>query len=125
MRSLFLINLITVLIVSGCVSVKPRHLDAVPGFPATNCQPPTFFTNSSFQKALFKASMDIGKVHLTGLVFVKMIRDPGSGLHEGGVADRGSYFRVVFSNELGMTYFDFEISSRTTRVVFCFEPLNK
>jgi len=34
-------------------------------------------------------------------------------------------YRVVFSNEFGMTYFDIEIGTNYFKVNYCFEPLNK
>ncbi|MFH1296141.1 MAG: hypothetical protein ABIJ04_02570 [Bacteroidota bacterium] len=92
---------------------------------------PTLFSSSTFEKALFKATMDIREHHLTGLMFVKKVLDPGSGIRDlsTGTAyssvDAGVKYRIVFSNEFGMTYFDLEIGSDSLHVHYCFEPLNK
>ncbi|MBE0648090.1 MAG: hypothetical protein IH596_09920 [Bacteroidales bacterium] len=118
MRYLFLISGLITILLTGCQSVKPRHLSPIAAqqsngtsLPTANCQLPTLFSSPTFEKALFKASLDIGKHHLTGLVFVKAIPDTG--------------YRVVFSNEFGMTYFDVETRETRLQINYCFEPLNK
>ncbi len=120
MRYLFLSSLFITLMLSGCQSIKPMHLEIVPDcqthfadkdLPTANCQLPTPFTSPSFEKALFKASLDIGKHHLSGLLFVKKMPD--------------AECRIVFSNEFGMTYFDVEVEANRFKVNYCFEPLNK
>ncbi|MFH1159907.1 MAG: hypothetical protein V1733_03045 [bacterium] len=135
MKYLILSNVILICSLAGCTSIKPRNLGPVPPppsasyqLPTANCRLPTFFTDPSFQKALFKASMDIRDYHLTGLVFMKKILDTRYGIRDTGygMRDLGScVYRVVFSNELGMTFFDFEISADSMQVIYCFEPMNK
>ncbi len=138
MRYLFLSSFFIILILTGCQSVKPRHLSPVTPqnyndtlLPTANCQLPTPFTSRSFEKALFKASLDIGKHHLTGLVFVKKMPDAGYQMPDSSsnrfdtVGLPGNTYRIVFSNEFGMTYFDVEVGADRFNVNYCFEPLNK
>jgi len=51
--------------------------------------------DSSFEKALYKGSLDISKHHLSGLFFLKRISM--------------NSVRIIFSNELGMNFFDLEL----------------
>jgi hypothetical protein len=67
--------------------------------------------DSTFKKALFKGSLDIGKHHLTGLFFIKRISD--------------DTFRIVFSNEIGMNYFDLESKEDSLIIHSCFPSLNR
>ena len=65
----------------------------------------------SFHKGLYKGSMDITKYHLSGLFFIKRISD--------------SSFRVLFSNEVGMKFFDLECSPDQFTVHYCYPSLNR
>ncbi|MBC8314445.1 MAG: hypothetical protein ISR57_04020 [Bacteroidales bacterium] len=103
MRSLFFASIILIVIL-GCVSVKPKDLRQT----AESSNPIYSF---HFEKALFRASMEVKKNELTGLVFIKKMPD--------------STYRIVFSNEFGMTYFDLEIHEDSFQVIYCFEPMNK
>jgi hypothetical protein len=67
--------------------------------------------DSSFQKGLFRTSMDIRKNHLTGYLFIKKVTDTS--------------YRVLFSNEIGMTFFDIEFLPRQFIVHSCFPSLNR
>jgi len=67
--------------------------------------------DSSFEKALFKGSLDISKHHLTGLFFLKRVS--------------GNSVRIVFSNEMGMTFFDFEFKGEDFIVHYCFPSLKR
>jgi hypothetical protein len=71
----------------------------------------TAIFDSSFDKALYKGSLDISKLHLSGLFFLKRVS--------------GNSIRVVFSNELGMTYFDLEFKGDEFIVHSFFPSLNK
>ena len=51
--------------------------------------------DSSFEKALYKGSLDISKYHLSGLFLLKRTS--------------ANSVRIVFSNELGISFFDFEL----------------
>lgn len=66
---------------------------------------------SSFHKSLYKGSMDISGRHLSGLFFIKRISD--------------SSIRVLFSNEIGMKFFDLEVSPDHFMVHYCYPSLNK
>ena len=103
MRSLFFVSIILV-ILSGCASVKPKDLS-----PVEDISPPVYHVD--FEKVLFKATMEIKGNLLTGLLFIKRMPE--------------STYRIVFSNEFGMTYFDLEIRTNDFNVIYCFEPLNK
>lgn len=59
----------------------------------------------------FKASIDILKNHLSGLLIVKKTDT----LHT----------HMVFVTELGMKMFDFELTADSLNTVYVFEPLNK
>ena len=67
--------------------------------------------DSSFSKGLYKATMDIGKNHLTGFIFVKKISDTS--------------YRVLFNNEIGMTYFDLEFFPGVFVVHSCFPSMDR
>jgi hypothetical protein len=69
------------------------------------------FFDSTFEKALYKGSLDISKHHLTGLFFLKRISE--------------NDVRIVFSNEVGMTFFDLEIRNDSLVVHSCFPSLNR
>ena len=69
------------------------------------------FFGQGFEKALFTGSLDIKKHHLTGFLLVKKMEDES--------------YRIVFTNQVGMTFFDFEVKQNSFRVVYCFESLNR
>jgi hypothetical protein len=66
---------------------------------------------SSFQKALYKGSLDISKHHLSGLFLLKRVS--------------ANSVRIAFSNELGMSYFDIEITNDKLIIHSCFPSLNR
>jgi len=68
--------------------------------------------------------MDIREHHLTGLLFIKMIPQLRSSRCDNDTVSLPAY-RIVCSNELGMTYFDLEVAPGVFRLNYCFEPLNK
>jgi hypothetical protein len=55
----------------------------------------TAIFDSTFDRALYKGSLDISKYHLSGLLLFKRTS--------------ANSVRIVFSNELGMSFFDFEL----------------
>jgi hypothetical protein len=71
----------------------------------------TSIFDSSFKKALYKGSLNISKHHLTGLFFLKRISL--------------NTVRIVFFNELGMSYFDLEITENKLLIHSCFPSLNR
>jgi hypothetical protein len=114
MKNLWFINLLLLLLFTGCVSVKPRGISKIPEFPGNSTEVP-LLTGVS----LYKAVMEIGKHRLTGLMVIKRM-DSIHGLHK-----EQSKFRVVFANEIGMTFLDLEILRDSMRVVSCFSSLNR
>jgi hypothetical protein len=67
--------------------------------------------DTSFQKGLFRTTMDIGKNHLTGFIFIKKVSDTS--------------YRILFSNEIGIKFFDLEFSKRELIVHYCFPSLDR
>ncbi len=67
--------------------------------------------DSSFDRALYKGSLDISKHHLSGLYLLKRTSV--------------NSIRIVFSNELGITFFDFELKGDKWIVHSCFPSLDK
>jgi hypothetical protein len=65
----------------------------------------------NFNKALYKASLDISKHHLTGLIFFKQTSD--------------TTFRIIFTNEMGMKFFDLEFIKEQFVVHYCFPSLSR
>lgn len=132
-RLFCLINLLACLALSGCVSVKPKGLSETPMLSENLCatfeQIPVLF-REEFEKALFKATLDIGKHHLTGLLFIKRMPDTAwiSTVQDFLIPYHPpvkTITRILFSNEFGMTYFDLEFKPDSFGVVYCFEPMNK
>jgi hypothetical protein len=87
-------------------SINSQPVDTVTSKPTW--VPPL---GSRFDKALFKASLDISKHHLTGLLFMKQTSDTS--------------VRMVFSNEIGMNYFDFEFVREQFVIHYCFPSLSR
>ncbi|MCX6244188.1 MAG: hypothetical protein NTU98_05730 [Bacteroidetes bacterium] len=67
--------------------------------------------DSSFVKALYKGTFDISKTHLTGLFMIKR--------------SASNSIRIVFSNEFGMTFFDFEYRGDEFIVHYCYPSFEK
>lgn len=59
----------------------------------------------------FKASIDVLKNHLTGIIIVKQTDSVST--------------HIVFVTEIGMKMFDFEWKNNEMKAVYVFEPLNK
>lgn len=59
----------------------------------------------------FKASIDVLKNHLTGLIIIKQTDSVST--------------HIIFVTEIGMKMFDFEWKEGTMKAVYVFEPLNK
>lgn len=76
---------------AGCSSAY-RYLQATSG-DAANLQK----FKPAFSVALYKAAVDVAGNHLSGLLMIKKMPD--------------SSVRLVFSNEIGFKFFDFEFSN--------------
>lgn len=75
---------------------------------------PQFEVNDIWQtenSRLFKTEMQIYGKDLSGMLAVRKTDT--------------AEFRVIFINEVGMKFFDFEISESSDSVLFIFEPMNK
>jgi hypothetical protein len=116
---------IFVLLFAGCVSVKPAKLTRDPSQITRNnvIHQPLQVIPFSSRFLLFKASLDIKKHHLTGLLVIKRM----DSLIDAGNPGRGirPVYRIVFANEIGMTFFDLELTCDSLKVISCFESLNK
>jgi hypothetical protein len=109
MRCSSFTSLIMLLLLAGCVSIRPdgdlRRLSPPVNSHAGIVIP---FADSS---VLYKASLDIRKHHLSGIMVIRQMEEHS--------------YRVVFTNQVGMTYFDLSVKVDSFSVIYCFEPLNK
>jgi len=64
-----------------------------------------------FETVLFNTQVDITSHHLSGLLLIKKMQ--------------GDTTRVVFTNEMGLKYFDFEFTTNNFKVIYCMKKLNK
>ena len=135
MKSLWLVSIL-LLLAAGCVSIKPKGLtrDAGRGTDSgrgTRNSIGTrdagrgthFITRSMSGVMLYKATLDIRKHHLTGLLVIKRMdsaTSPGN-----TPVETSPVYRIVFANEIGMTFFDLELKADSFKVISCFESLNK
>jgi hypothetical protein len=67
--------------------------------------------SSSFEKGLYKATLDISKHHLSGFIFLKRTSDTS--------------YRIIFSNQVGMKFFDLEVTEKELIVHYCFPSLER
>jgi hypothetical protein len=125
MKCSWSVSIFLVLLVAGCVSIKPSHVArdvssiALHASRITKYRPP-------LASDLFKATLDIKKHHLTGLLVIKrMALAPPPTPPQTGRGDSSGVYRIVFMNEVGMTFFDLEMKKDSFKVVSCFESLNK
>ena len=109
MKSLWLNSLAILLLFAGCVSIKPAG-DLVPGGVSRLGLKASSLPDSN-TASLYKASLDIRKHHLSGLMVIRRMEE--------------NSFRVVFTNQVGMTYFDLSVKADSFNVVYCFDPLDK
>ena len=65
----------------------------------------------SFSTVLYRTQIDVVGKHLSGLLFFKKQPDDS--------------YRVVFTNEMGLNFFDFHFASHQFEVLHCIEQLNK
>jgi len=107
MRNFLCVSLILILI-SACSPVRQTAgTDPLTG--KLNSPSPCF--NGTFEKALYKATLDIKKQHMSGFLLIKKISD--------------SVLRIVFANEIGMTLFDFGFHANEFKVHYVFEPMDR
>jgi hypothetical protein len=109
MRNLWLNSVCLVILFTGCVSIKPAGKllsGTAKDFPTSLQSIP-----AGTKATLYKASFDIRKHHLSGLIVIRQMDD--------------SSYRIVFANQVGMTYFDLQVKRDSFNIIYCFESLNK
>lgn len=114
MRNLLLTNFFLILFLTGCISVKPKEIRPSEEIPGREYFFPDFHGTT-----LYRATLKIKKHIITGLLLVKNMDSSSVSLHNTPV------FRIIFTNEIGITFFDFELKKDSMRVISCFESLNK
>ena len=155
MKNSCFISILLMLLVAGCVSIKPKDVvrrmedggrgtgdggrgtgdgGRGTGDVMRRASRVTKFT-PPLNSYLFKATLDVKKHHLTGLLVIKRMDTLPPAPPKGntsppappqkGLGEISPVYRVVFVNEVGMTFFDVEIAPDSFRVVSCFESLNK
>ncbi len=65
----------------------------------------------TFQKGLFRMNLDIGKHRLSGVLMIKHMGDTST--------------RIIYANEMGMRFFDFEFLKGNFIVHYIFPSMNK
>ncbi|MEI6434651.1 MAG: hypothetical protein WCP32_07390 [Bacteroidota bacterium] len=115
MKSLLFGSLCCIFFLTGCVSVKPKGIKPSIENQINHKTNPILFVNS-----LFKATLEIKKRRLSGLLLIKRMDTAAE-----GISSKGSVYRVVFTNEIGMTFFDLELTSDSGKMISCFASFNK
>ena len=64
-----------------------------------------------FESVLYNTQVDIMKHHLSGLLLMKKMQ--------------GDTTRIVFTNEMGLKFFDFQFATNDFKVIYCMKKLNK
>lgn len=133
MKNFKFVSLVLAFLLGGCISVKPPDLSRVASSSRVNTSSatnrdtvnpvPTSAPFLNFNKGLFKASMNIKNRELSGLLLIKRMDSAVNGTVMKAVSERT--YRIVFANEIGLTFFDLEVSANGFRVIQCFESLNR
>ena len=124
MKSSWFLSFLLILPVAGCVSIKPLHIN--PDMSQVHQVSPGAHYVPPVTSHLFKATLDIKKHHLTGLMLIKRMDSVApTTLSQQEKEIKDEVYRIVFANEIGMTFFDLEMKYDSFRVVSCFESLNK
>jgi hypothetical protein len=137
MRSSWFVSLL-VLLMAACVSIKPGNVtrdgkvtsdESVTQEVTRHASRVTAdITLHASRVTFYKATLDIKKHHLTGLLIVKRmdsLATPPLAPPQTGRGGDFKIYRIVFANEIGMTFFDLELKSDSFRVISCFESLDK
>lgn len=127
------INFFFLLLLTSCYPVRPGGLyrtgnDRPPAVriapsDSTIQRPHTANPFADFTKGLFKASMTIRHHKLTGLMMIKRMDSVSPAAAPAKEPDYS--YRIVFASEIGLTFFDIEISPAGMNVISCFESLNR
>lgn len=110
MRNLSFVSLLIFLLTAGCTSIKPPGLKKCSGPERVAAMDHSPYKDR-FNKMLFRASIDIRTDRLTGLLLIKKMSD--------------STIQIVFTNEIGMTFFNFIMKKDAFETGYCFEGMNK
>jgi hypothetical protein len=110
MRNLSFISLVLLLLTTGCTTIRPAGLKKCSEEAQSGSLERSPYKDR-FEKMLFKVSMTIRTDRLTGLMLFKKMPD--------------SSIQVVFTNEIGMTFFNFILKEGSFETGYCFEPMNK
>jgi hypothetical protein len=122
MKSSWFVSLLAMLVV-GCVSIKPQNVT----HDESHVTEEKSVTRHASRVTLYKATLDIKKHHLTGLLVIKrmdslaMQKTPA----QSGTEFDAWVYRIVFANEIGLTFFDLEMKPDSFKVISCFESLDK
>ena len=123
MKNLLLISILATLMV-GCVSIKPLHITRDKCY-LTRCSQSVTRYSSPATSHIFKATLEIKKHRLTGLLVIKRMETSSPAPPQTGSGDSCDVYRIVFMNEIGMKFFDLEMKADSFNVISCFESLNK
>ena len=127
MRNSIFVNLLLVILFGGCATVRPPDLSRISGSHRVNANYDTAITTASpfrnFNKGLFKAAMRIKNKDLSGLLLIKKMDALYDSTGIRAVQERT--YRIVFANEIGLTFFDLGVSAGGFTVFQCFESLNR
>ncbi len=102
----FLLFSSIIILLSSCAPSPYAFLkDSAPSLACLKTLKPDFNT------VLYNTSVDVVGIHLSGLLLIKKMNDGST--------------RAVFSNEMGLTIFDFEFFENEFRVLHCVKKLNR
>jgi hypothetical protein len=101
------IIILVILLMSGVSTVSGQK----PGFTFNQAGRWSPVFPADLEKALFRATMDVMDHHMTGLMLIKRTSDTS--------------FRINFSNEVGMTFFDLESTTGKMKVISVFPDMNR
>ena len=97
------------LLLSSCLFLLPACRSVYRGMQKTQGDPSCLVKfKPTFTKALYNTKVDVTGKHLSGLLMVKAMPDSST--------------RLVFSNEMGFKYFDFEFSAAGVFKVYYILP---
>jgi len=109
MRNLLFLSLI-IIFLSGCAAARTGNISKTDpaSFSQSGRQSPFL---SGFEKSMFRTSIDIHHVRLSGITVIKKTSDTS--------------IRVIMSSEIGLTFFDLEYRSGKFIPHYLFGPLKK
>ncbi|MCK9616565.1 MAG: hypothetical protein M0R21_01880 [Lentimicrobiaceae bacterium] len=102
--------LISIFLITSCIPAAYRHLsrETIPKTQRTEF--PVIFPDT-FTKAVYRTSLSFFGNSLSGISFIKKMPD--------------SSYRVVFTNEMGIKFFDLAFCGKNFKVMYCMPKLNR